>query len=166
MLSVFVMTMLAWAITGMLGVVAVHAGATPVQAGSPPPEAVAELMTLAAAATVGVIGITKLVLAPPAKPSATVHVTSWPTAAQPAGNVPIVKPVGIVSVITVTAVVAMVLVLVNCSVKLAGAPMTNGDVLAVLVSVSLGVEVFAKVQVKSSPATAVITKDVPLPEGV
>lgn len=100
----------------MLAVVPVHAGAMPVHAGSPPPEAVAELMTFAAAAPVGVIGMTKLVLAPPAKPSATLHVTSCPAAEQPAGNVPIVKPAGIVSVITVAAVVAMVLVLLNCNV--------------------------------------------------
>jgi len=62
------------------------------------------------AAFVGVTGITKLTAfpAPTAKPAATVQVISCPVALQPAGNVPIVKPVGIVSVIVEVAVVAAV----------------------------------------------------------
>ncbi|GAA4796987.1 hypothetical protein GCM10023307_23540 [Lysobacter hankyongensis] len=85
------------------------------QVGSPPPLTVAELVTLAAAPAVGVIGITKLVLAPAAR-LATVQVTVWPAAVQPAGSVPIVRPVGIVSVMVLDAVVAELPVLVSCSV--------------------------------------------------
>jgi len=85
------------------------------QVGSPPPLTLALLVTLGVAATVGVTGMMKLVLPPTAKPAATVHVTVWPAAVQPAGNVPIVRPVGIVSVIVATAVVAAVPVF--CTVK-------------------------------------------------
>ena len=74
------------------------------------------LVTLGCAAAVGVTGITKLVLAPAARPEAIVHVTVWPAAVQPAGSVPIVRPVGIVSVIVAAAVVAAVPVLSTCSV--------------------------------------------------
>ena len=48
----------------------------------------------------------KLEVALTAKPAGIVQVTVWPAAVQPAGNVPMVKPVGIVSVIVETAVVA------------------------------------------------------------
>ena len=75
---------------------------------SPPPLTVAVLITLAAAAAVGVTGITKLVVALIARPAATVQVTVWPAAVQPAGSVPSVRPVGIVSVIVAAAVVAAV----------------------------------------------------------
>jgi hypothetical protein len=75
---------------------------------SPPPLTVAVLLTLAAADAVGVTGIMKLVVAPAARPDATVQVTVWPAAEQPAGSVPIVRPVGMVSVIVETAVVASV----------------------------------------------------------
>ena len=83
---------------------------------SPPPVTVAVLVTLGCAAVVGVTGITKLVLLPAARPEATVHVTVWPALVQPAGSVPIVRPVGIVSVIVDTAFVAAVPVLLNCNV--------------------------------------------------
>ena len=75
---------------------------------SPPPVTVAVLTTLAAAAVVGVTGITKLVVALTARPAATVHVTVWPETVQPAGSVPIVRPVGIASLIVAAAVVAVV----------------------------------------------------------
>ncbi len=78
------------------------------QPASPPPFTVALLVTLAAAAAVGVTGITKLVVPPAAKPAAIVQVTVWPAAVQPAGSVPMVRPAGIVSVIVETAVVAAV----------------------------------------------------------
>ena len=54
--------------------------------------------------------------APAAKPEAMVQVTVWPAAVQPAGSVPIVRPVGIVSVIVETAFVAAVPVFDTCSV--------------------------------------------------
>ena len=75
---------------------------------SPPPLTVAELVTLEPAARVGVIGMMKLTVALTARPDAIVQVTVWPTAEQPAGKVPIVRPAGIVSVMVLTAVVAMV----------------------------------------------------------
>ena len=75
------------------------------QVGSPPPLTLAVLMTLAAAAAVGVTGMTKVVVALAARPAAIVHVTTWPAAVQPAGKVPMVRPVGMVSVIVDTAVV-------------------------------------------------------------
>ncbi|GAA4797046.1 hypothetical protein GCM10023307_23620 [Lysobacter hankyongensis] len=86
------------------------------QVGSPPPLTVAVFVTLGRAASVGVTGIVKLVLPPAARPAGTVQVTVWPAAVQPAGSVPIVRPVGIVSVIVDTAVVAAVPVLLTCSV--------------------------------------------------
>jgi len=78
------------------------------QVGSPPPLIEAVFVIDEPAAKVGVTGITKLVLPPAARPAATVQVTVWPAAVQPAGKVPIVKPVGIVSVIVAAAVVAAV----------------------------------------------------------
>ena len=90
--------------------------ASPGQVGSPPPLTVAVLVTLGAAAAVGVTGITKLVLPPAARPAATVQVTVWPAAVQPAGSVPMVRLAGIVSVIVATAVVAAVPVFDSCSV--------------------------------------------------
>ena len=83
---------------------------------SPPPVTVAVFVTLGCAAVVGVTGITKLVLLPAARPDAIVQVTVWPALVQPAGNVPIVRPVGIVSVIVETAFVAAVPVFDTCSV--------------------------------------------------
>jgi hypothetical protein len=74
------------------------------------------LITLGCAEAVGVRGITKLVLPPAARPAGTVHVTVWPEAVQPAASVPIVRPVGMVSVIVATAVVADVPVLLSSSV--------------------------------------------------
>ena len=88
-----------------------------VQPGSPPPRTVAVLVTLAPAAAVGVTGMIKLAVPlVAASPAATVQVTTWPTAVQPAGRVPMVKPVGMVSLIVETAVVAAVPVLVSVSV--------------------------------------------------
>jgi hypothetical protein len=86
------------------------------QPASPPPDTVALLVTLAAAAAAGVTGITKAVVALTAKPLAIVQVTVWPAAVQPAGKVPMVRPVGIVSVIVLTAVVAAVPVFCTLSV--------------------------------------------------
>jgi len=86
------------------------------QVGSPPPVTLALFTTGSEAAFVGVTGITKLVLAFTASPAATVQVTSCPTFVQPAGNVPIVKPVGIVSVIVAAAVVGAVPVFCRVSV--------------------------------------------------
>ena len=84
---------------------------------SPPPVTVAVFVNPGAATgAVGVTGITKLVLAPAARPAATVHVTVWPAAVQPAGSVPIVRPVGIVSLTVTAVVVAAVPVLDTCSV--------------------------------------------------
>ncbi len=50
--------------------------------------------------------MTKLELLPAARPDATVQVTLCPAAVQPAGGVPSVKPLGIVSVMVLAAVVA------------------------------------------------------------
>ena len=84
---------------------------------SPPPETVALLLSVVPLTLAcGVTGITKLVLAPAARPAATVHVTVWPAAVQPAGSVPIVRPVGIVSLTVTAVVVAAVPVLDTCSV--------------------------------------------------
>ena len=88
----------------------------PGHVGSPPPLTLAVFTTGLAALAVGVTGITKLVVAFTASPDATVHVTTWPAALQPAGNVPIVKPVGIVSVTVDTAVVTDVPVFCTASV--------------------------------------------------
>jgi hypothetical protein len=64
------------------------------QVGSPPPDTVAVFTTLAAALAVGVTGMMKLVFALAAKPAGIVQVTVWPAAVQPAGSVPMVRPVG------------------------------------------------------------------------
>jgi hypothetical protein len=85
------------------------------QVGSPPPVTLAVFTTGDAALIVGVIGMMKLVLAPAAR-LATVQVTVWPAAEQFAGNVPIVRPVGMTSVIVDPAVVAAVPVLLSVSV--------------------------------------------------
>jgi hypothetical protein len=69
---------------------------------------VAVFTTGLAAEAVGVTGMTNTVVAFTAKPEAIVQVTTWPAAVQPAGNVPIVKPAGIVSLTVATAVVAAV----------------------------------------------------------
>ena len=78
------------------------------QLGSPPPVTVAVFTAGLAAAAVAVTGITNAVVPLTAKPAAIVQVTVWPAAVQPAGNVPMVRPVGIVSVIVDTAGVAAV----------------------------------------------------------
>ena len=78
------------------------------QPASPPPETVAVFTAGLAAAAVGVTGITNALVALTARPLAIVQVTVWPAAVQPAGNVPMVKPVGIVSLIVAAAVVAAV----------------------------------------------------------
>ncbi len=102
------------ALTGVVTVLVQRASAG--QVGSPPPETVAVLVTLAPAARVGVTGMTKLAFAPAARPAGMVQVTVWPAAVQPAGSVPMVRPVGIVSVMVDTAVVAAVPVFDTCSV--------------------------------------------------
>ena len=82
------------------------------QVASPPPLTVAVLLTVVPAIVAcGVTGITKLALPPAASPAATVQVTVWPEAVQPAGNVPMTRPAGMASVITEAAVVAAVPVL-------------------------------------------------------
>ena len=88
----------------------------PTTASASPPDTVALLVTLVPAANVGVTGMMKLVLAPAARPAAMVQVTVWPAAVQPAGSVPIVRPVGIVSVMVAAAVVAAVPVFCTLSV--------------------------------------------------
>jgi hypothetical protein len=65
---------------------------------------------------VGVTGITKLVLPPAARPAGTVQVTLCPAAVQPAGRVPRVKPLEIVSVMVLAAVVAALPVFCTLSV--------------------------------------------------
>ena len=57
---------------------------------------------------------------------------------QPAGNVPMVRPVGIVSVIVLTAVVAAVPPLLTANVYEAGTPTTKLAAEAVFVSVNCG----------------------------
>ena len=106
------------------------------QPGSPPPVTLAVFTTGVTAAAVGVTGITKLVVAFTANPAAIVQVTTWPTAVQPAGRVPIVNPVGIVSVIVAAAVVAAVPVFWTASVYVAGVPTTKLAALAVFVTVN------------------------------
>ena len=86
------------------------------QVGSPPPVTEALFTTGLVALLVGVTGITKLELAPTANPDATVQVTTCNAFEQPAGMTPSVNPVGIVSVIVETAVVAAVPVFVRVSV--------------------------------------------------
>ena len=66
--------------------------------------------------SVAVAGITKLAEPFTARPAATVQVTVCPADEQPAGNVPMVKPAGIVSVIVLTAVVAALPVFCTASV--------------------------------------------------
>ena len=100
-------------VTGVVTVLAQRPAAGHV--GSPPPLTVALLVTLGIAATVGVTGITKLVLTPAAR-LATVQVTVWLTAEQFAGKVPMVKPAGSTSVMTLDAVVAAVPLFVSVSV--------------------------------------------------
>ena len=78
------------------------------QVGSPPPVTVAVFTAGEAAAAVGVTGITNAVVPLIARPAAIVQVTVWPAAVQPAGSVPMVRPVGIVSVTVAAAVVAAV----------------------------------------------------------
>ncbi len=112
-LAVFVIVSCA-ALMGVVTVLVQRAFAG--QVGSPPPETVALLVTLVPAARVGVTGITKLVLAPAARPAAMVQVTVWPAAVQPAGSVPMVRPVGMVSEMVVAAVVATPPLFVTCSV--------------------------------------------------
>ena len=66
------------------------------------------------ALAVGVTGMVKACEPPPdANPAAIVHVTFWPAALQPAGSVPIVRPVGMASLIVDVAVVSAVPVLVT-----------------------------------------------------
>jgi hypothetical protein len=125
------------ALTGVGPAVLVQCAAAG-QVGSPPPVTDAVFVTLGCAAVVGVTGITKLVLLPAARPDAIVHVTVWPAAVQPAGNVPSVRPVGIVSVIVATAFVAAVPVLLTCNVYEAGTPTVKLAAEAVFVSVSTG----------------------------
>jgi hypothetical protein len=93
-------------LTGVVVVLVQRAAAG--QPGSPPPLTVAVFTAGEAAAAVAVIGMMKLVVALTARPAGIVQVTVWPAAVQPAGNVPMVRPVGIVSVIVDTAVVAAV----------------------------------------------------------
>ncbi len=102
------------AFTGVLTVLMQRAAAG--QVGSPPPETVAVFTDGLAAESVAVTGMMKLVFAPAARPAAIVQVTVWPAAVQPAGNVPMVRPAGMVSVMVLTAVVAAVPVLLTCSV--------------------------------------------------
>jgi len=86
------------------------------QVGSPPPCTDAVLLTLGNALAVGVTGITKLTELPVPRPVAIVHVTCWPVAEQPAGNVPMVSEFGITSVIVELAFVAALPVFVTCKV--------------------------------------------------
>ena len=102
------------ALTGVVVVLVQCAAAG--QVGSPPPVTVAVFTTGEAAAIVGVTGITKLVVPLTAKPAGIVQVTVWPAAVQPAGSVPMVRPVGIVSVIVETAAVVAVPVFCTLSV--------------------------------------------------
>ena len=102
------------ALTGVVVVLVQCAAAG--QVGSPPPVTVAVFTAGDAAADVGVIGMMKLVVALTARPAGIVQVTVWPAAVQPAGKVPMVRPVGIVSVIVLTAVVAALPVFCTLSV--------------------------------------------------
>jgi hypothetical protein len=86
------------------------------QVGSPPPEAVALLVTLGCAAAVGVTGMMMLLDAPTRIAVVSVQVTVWPAAVQPPGSVPMVRPVGIVSVTVMLPMVVAVPVLVTVSV--------------------------------------------------
>ena len=87
------------------------------QPGSPPPLTLAVLVTCGTAASVGVTGMTKLVVPPfAARPAGIVHVTLWPAAAQPAGRVLRVRLLGTTSVMVATSVVAAEPMLVTCRV--------------------------------------------------
>ncbi|MCY1375790.1 hypothetical protein D9M69_632300 [compost metagenome] len=89
--------------------VLVHRAVAAGQVGLPPPLTVAVLVRPGAVAgAVGVTGITKLALAPFARPAGMVHVTVWPAAVQPAGSAPSVRPAGTSSVTVAAAVVAVV----------------------------------------------------------
>jgi hypothetical protein len=112
-LAVFVIVS-AGVLTGVVVVLVQRAAAG--QPASPPPLTVAVFTAGEATAAVGVTGITKAVVALTARPAAIVQVTVWPAAVQPAGKVPMVRPVGIVSVIVLTAVVAAVPVFCTLSV--------------------------------------------------
>jgi len=92
------------ALTGVVTVPEQRAAAGQVL--SPPPLAVAVFVTEGVAASVGVTGITKLAVPFTASPAAIVQVTVCTATAQPAGKVPMVRPLGIVSVTVVAAVVA------------------------------------------------------------
>ena len=83
------------------------------QTGSPPPVTLAVLVTDVPAAAVGVIGMMKLAEALTARPAGIVQVTVCSATVQPVGIVPIVRPVGITSVMIDAAVVAVVPVLVT-----------------------------------------------------
>ena len=77
------------------------------QLGSPPPLATAVFATLVPLVLAcGVIGIVNTTLPPTRMPAGKVHVTVCPLAVQPPGKVPIVRPVGIVSLIVPAKVVA------------------------------------------------------------
>ena len=68
------------------------------QLGSPPPLAAAVFATLVPLVLAcGVIGIVNTTLPPTRMPAGKVQVTVWPLALQPPGKVPMVNPVGIVS---------------------------------------------------------------------
>src|SRR5262249_58243761 len=89
----------------------------PGQVGSPPPETVAVLLSVEPlAAAVAVTGTTKLTGALVARPAAIVHVTNWPDAVHPAGKLPSVSVLGILSLTVAAAVVAALPMLVTCSV--------------------------------------------------
>jgi hypothetical protein len=104
-LAVFVIVS-AGAFTGVVVVLVQRDAAG--QPGSPPPLTVAVFTAGDAADAVGVTGMMNAVVALIARPLGTVQVTVWPAAVQPAGSVPMVRPVGIVSVIVAVAVVAAV----------------------------------------------------------
>ena len=84
------------------------------QVGSPPPLTVAVLFTVVPLAMAnGVTGMTKLTLAPTARPLATVQVTCCPVMLQPAGAAPTLRELGTLSLRVVAAVVAALPMLVT-----------------------------------------------------
>ncbi|MNQ15671.1 hypothetical protein D3C85_286450 [compost metagenome] len=93
--------------------VLVHAP-VPLQVASPPPDAVAVLVTPGTAEGWGVTGMTKD--ADDVNPGGTRQLTFWPTRLHPGGRSPMVSEGGTLSVTTVSAVVAMPLVFVSVSV--------------------------------------------------
>ena len=102
-------------VTGVVTVLVHRAAAGQVE--SPPPLAVAVFTTFPPLTlAVGVTGIWKLAVPFAARPAAIVHVTTCPAAVQPAGSVPMVRPVGMVSLMVATAVVAAVPVFCTLSV--------------------------------------------------